>query len=54
MIQISTGFFTDTKDINESLRLFQQQYPKRKIVSVNVVPNEPMGWFVTITYEINL
>lgn len=54
MIQIETNFFNNQVQINEYLRLFQKTYPNRKILNVNVVPNDPMGWFTTIMYEVTL
>ena len=52
LTQIATGFVLDGKDANEKLRTFQKDYPQRKIIGVSITPNEPMGWFMTITYNI--
>jgi len=54
MIQITTLFVMNQGNANEILRAFQQQYTKRKIIGVSMVPTEPGGWFMTITYEVNL
>lgn len=54
MIQIATGLYNSTNDINEALRLFQKQFPNRQIVNVSINEHEPAGWFVTITYDVNL
>ena len=44
----------DNKDINETLRLFQTEHPKCKIIGVSAAPADTCGYFVTITYELNL
>jgi hypothetical protein len=54
LIQIAIGFVSNGGDANEKLRTFQLNYPKRKIIGVSVSPVEPHGYFMTITYEINL
>lgn len=52
MIQISLVFCNSQQEMNETLRFFQVNYPKREIKSVTVCPNEPIGYFMTITYEL--
>ena len=52
LIQVFTCFVVSNNQANEILRQFQKDYPKRDIKSVSVYPNEPVGWFMTITYEI--
>lgn len=37
---------------NEYLRAYALNYPKREIISTCMVPTEPGGWFLTITYNI--
>ena len=39
---------------NEYLRAYSRNYPKREIISTVMVPNDPCGWFLTITYTINI
>ena len=52
LTQIAIGFVLDGKDANEKLRIFQLENPQRKIIGVSMAPNEPSGWFMTITYNI--
>ncbi len=52
LIQVFTCFVISNNQANEILRQFQKDYPKREIKSVSICPNEPAGWFMTITYEI--
>ena len=52
MVQIATVFAMNQGNANELLRTFQREYPKRKIIGISMVPTEPGGWFMTITYEI--
>ena len=54
MIQIAIGFVNNGSDANEKLRTFQRENPQRKIISVSCAPAEPAGFFMTITYEINI
>jgi hypothetical protein len=54
MIQIAIGFVLNGGDANEKLRTFQRENPKRKIISVSCAPAEPHGFFMTITYEVNI
>jgi hypothetical protein len=54
MIQIAIGFVNNGSDANEKLRTFQRENPQRKIISVSCAPAEPAGFFMTITYEINM
>ena len=37
---------------NEYLRTYPQNFPKREIIGTSMVPVEPHGWFLTITYNI--
>ena len=53
MIQIEVIPVNNTSKANEALRLYQTTFPKRKIIGVSMVPND-YGWFMTITYEINI
>lgn len=40
---------------NELLRDYSRLYPKRKIIGVSMVPCDfPGGWFMTITYEVEI
>ena len=40
---------------NELLRDYPRLYPKRKIIGVSMVPCDfPGGWFMTITYEVDI
>ena len=52
MTQITTLFALNQGNANELLRKFERDYPKRKIIGVSMVPTEPGGWFMTITYNI--
>lgn len=54
MIQVSNNFYNNQEQINRALRLFQKEFPNRKIININCYPNEPMGWFVSIVYEIEI
>ena len=54
MIQIAIGFVSNGGDANEKLRTFQRENPKRKIIGVSCAPAEPFGFFMTITYEIDM
>ena len=54
MIQIAIGFVSNGGDANEKLRTFQRENPKRKIIGVSCAPVEPFGFFMTITYEIDM
>lgn len=54
MIQVDISCHTSGQDINEYLRLWQSKYTKRKIVNIDVVPTEPVGWFLTIVYEMEV
>jgi len=53
MIQIAIGYVRNGADANEKLRQFQRENPQRKIIGVSCAPNEPEGFFMTITYEFN-
>ena len=37
---------------NEYLRTYPQNFPKREIIGTSMIPVEPHGWFLTITYNI--
>lgn len=54
MIQIAIGFVLNGGDANEKLRAFQQDNPKRKIIGVSCAPAENNGYFMTITYEVDI
>lgn len=54
MIQISVLFVNNQGEANDKLRLFQRDNPKREIIGVSMVPVEPVGWFMTITYKVNI
>lgn len=52
MIQIDLRYILNAGELNEVLRFYPQNYPKRKIISISCVPTEPGGWFATIAYEV--
>lgn len=55
MIQIQVLPVVNTGQANEILRDYSKSYPKRKIINVSMSPIEyPGGWFMTITYEVNI
>ena len=55
MVQIHTEFVINQAKANEFLREFQRNFPKRKIIGISMFPVEvPGGWFMTISYEINM
>jgi hypothetical protein len=54
MIQIAIGFVLNSGDANEKLRAFQRDFPKRKIIGVSCAPAENNGYFMTITYEVDI
>lgn len=54
MIQIAIGFVNNGGDANEKLRAFQKENPQRKIIGVSCAPAEPAGFFMTITYEVDM
>lgn len=54
MVQIDVRWIKDAVSANELLRSYSREYPKREVVNVSMVPNDPMGWFMTITYKINM
>ena len=55
MIQIDVRPILNSKEANEILRDYPRLYPKRKIIGVSMTPIDfPGGWFMTITYEVNL
>lgn len=54
MIQIAVGYVINGGDANEKLREFQRQNPQRKIIGVSCAPADNNGFFMTITYEINM
>lgn len=40
---------------NEELRSFERNFPKRKIMNVEMEPVEwPGGWFMTIVYDVEI
>lgn len=54
MIQIDTRFLSSAPKANELLREYEREFPKREIIGVSMVPNDPIGWFITITYKLNM
>lgn len=53
MVQIDLRPVTHAGAANQILQQYPIDYPKRKVLSVCMVP-ETHGWFMTITYEINM
>ena len=54
MVQIDFRWIKDAGKANELLREYPKEYPKREIMSVVLVPNDPTGYFMTITYNLNM
>ena len=54
MVQIAIGLVKNSGEANEKLRAFQRENPQRKIIGVFCAPADPYGFFITITYEINM
>lgn len=54
IIQIEILCCLNTGHANTQLRAYQQKYPKRKIINVNMTPADPAGWFMTIVYEVEV
>ena len=55
MIQIHLQPVLNQGAANEILRDYSRLYPKRKIIGVSMTPADfPGGWFMTITYEVNI
>ena len=55
MIQIQVQPVLNQGIANEYLREYQRTYPKRKIIGVSMIPCDfPGGWFMIITYEVNV
>lgn len=55
MIQIHLQPVLNQGVANEILRDYPKLYPKRKIIGVSMTPADfPGGWFMTITYEVNI
>ena len=55
MIQIHLQPVLNQGVANEILRDYPKLYPKRKIIGVSMTPVDfPGGWFMTITYEVNI
>lgn len=52
MIQVFLQYSPSQSSANEFLRRFQVEHPTANILSVNLIPHEPMGYFMTITYNI--
>lgn len=52
MVQVSLHFVSNQEGANVHLRRFQNEHPTVKIVSVSLVPHDPVGYFMTITYSI--
>lgn len=53
-IQIELCFVNNSAEANNKLRLFQCSFPKRKIIGVSLAPTDPVGYFMTITYQIEV
>lgn len=53
MIQTHIFWTQNQGTLNEVLRDYPREYPKREIIGVSVTSAEPAGWFVTITYKLN-
>lgn len=53
LIQIETNHVLNSQNANEQLRIFQKVFPKREIIGVSMVPADPAGWFMTITYKVS-
>lgn len=55
IIQIQILPIQNQGKANEILREYQKEYPKRKIIGISMTPCEfPGGWFMTITYEVEI
>ena len=54
MTQIVIGFVLNGGDANEKLRAFQRENPQRRIIGVSCAPAENNGFFMTITYEVDI
>ena len=54
LIQIAVAHTLNTGDANEKLRAFQRENPNREIIGVNMVPADPGGWFMTVSYKIQI
>lgn len=52
-VQIEVLHVQDAPHANQQLRQFIVNYPKRRIISVNMVP-ATLGWFMTIAYEVEV
>lgn len=53
-IQIELTFVSNSADANNQLRLFQMRFLNRKVIGVSLAPNDPAGYFMTITYEMEV
>lgn len=54
MVQVDVRWMESGPKANEFLREYSKEYPKREIIGVSMVPNDPAGWFMTITYKLNM
>ena len=52
--QIELCFVNNSAEANNQLRQFQLSFPKRKIIGVSLAPIDPVGYFMTITYQIEV
>lgn len=53
-IQIELCFVNNSAEANNQLRQFQISFPKRKVINVSLAPTDPVGYFMTITYQIEV
>lgn len=53
-VQIELCFINSSADANNQLRQFQLSFPKRKIIGVSISPFDPNGYFMTITYKVEV
>lgn len=54
MVQIHTFWSMNQGTINEVLRAYPTDYPKREIMGVSLANCDQGGWFVTITYKLTM
>ena len=53
--QIDIFYALNAADANKTLRAWQISYPQRRIISISSgSPPQDIGWFITITYEIEV
>ena len=51
LIQTDISCHANGQALNEYLWRWQLEYTKRKIVNINTIPSDPVGWFLTIVYD---